>query len=162
MTAAEGGALHLPKLRTQALEYDPQVRDRLLAGATIPFAAYRDAERFRAWFLAEVLALFEQYDILVAPATPCAAPLIEDPFMEIAGKRVPARSHLGFFTQPLSFIGLPVLAVPLKDSTPMPLGLQLVAAPGGEAKLFAFARQLEAMGIAGAPRCRLAEESKVA
>jgi aspartyl-tRNA(Asn)/glutamyl-tRNA(Gln) amidotransferase subunit A len=150
MTAAEGGARHLPELRHRALEFDPQTRDRLLAGAMLPASAYFAAERFRAWFRAQADALFERYDVLIAPATTEAAPRIDDPHITIAGQRVPARAHLGILTQPLSFIGLPVVTVPLKRPGKLPLGLQLVGKPGGENALFAFAEALEAAGLIGA------------
>lgn len=149
MTAAEGGALHLPALRRQPLAFDPQTRDRLIAGTMLPFSAYAEAQRFRRWFRAQVLALFDRFDVLIAPSTGDVAPRIDDPAIVVDGARVPARSHLGLFTQPISFIGLPVLAVPLARPGRLPLGLQLIAAPGGEAKLFALARRLEDEGLIG-------------
>jgi aspartyl-tRNA(Asn)/glutamyl-tRNA(Gln) amidotransferase subunit A len=149
MTACEGGARHLPELRTRALEFDPATRDRLIAGALTPASRYLAASAFRARFLASALALFERYDVLVAPAAGDVAPRIDDPCVTVDGARVPARAHLGLFTQPLSFIGLPVIAVPLKRPGKLPLGLQLVGAPGREAALFAAAEQLEATGIVG-------------
>jgi aspartyl-tRNA(Asn)/glutamyl-tRNA(Gln) amidotransferase subunit A len=150
MTAAEGGALHLPDLRCQPLAFDPATRDRLIAGAMLPTSAYWEAERFRAWFRAQAASLFDRFDVLLAPATGAAAPLIDDPFIDVDGARQPARSHLGLFTQPLSFIGLPVIAAPLARPGKLPLGLQLIAAPGGEAILFALAQWLEREGLIGA------------
>ena len=47
ITAAEGGQLHLPNLRTRAQDFDPATRDRLLAGALLPAAWYLQAQRFR-------------------------------------------------------------------------------------------------------------------
>ena len=149
MTAMEGGALHLPELRRRAMEFDPAVRDRLLAGALMPSAVYFEAQRFRQWFAAQAAALFERFDVLIAPATGTVAPPIAAPTIEIDGQAVPARAHLGLYTQPLSFIGLPSLAVPLYRPGLLPLGLQLVAAPGREANLFKLAAQLEAAQITG-------------
>jgi len=149
MSAVEGGALHLPELRARPLAFDPQVRDRLLAGALVPAAAYQAAQRFRAWFRTAVMAIFERFDVLIAPSAGVEAPLVDDPFVEIDGERVPARAHLGIYTQPLSFVGLPVVAVPLLRRGKLPLGLQLVGRPGGEAALFALARELEAAGLIG-------------
>ena len=39
ITAAEGAALHLDRLRTRAGDFDPDVRDRLIAGALVPGSA---------------------------------------------------------------------------------------------------------------------------
>jgi Asp-tRNA(Asn)/Glu-tRNA(Gln) amidotransferase A subunit family amidase len=87
--------------------------------------------------------------VLIAPAAGEVAPRIDDPMIEVDGVRVPARAHLGIFTQPLSFIGLPVVAVPLLRPGKLPLGLQLVGRPGGESALFALAERLEADGLTG-------------
>ena len=73
----------------------------------------------------------------------------DDPLVTVDGERVPARAHLGRLTQPLSFIGLPVIAVPLLRPGQLPLGLQLVGAPGREGRLFALAERLEAEGVIG-------------
>ncbi|MDB5737534.1 MAG: amidase [Sphingomonas bacterium] len=149
MTASEGGTLHLPDLRRRALAFDPQTRDRLIAGAMVPPEAVAVAQRFRGWFARQAAALFERHDVLVAPATGCVAPLVEDPTIVIDGARVPARSHLGWFTQPISFIGLPVIAAPLLRPGLLPLGLQLIAKPGREDMLFAYAEALERAGLIG-------------
>ncbi|PZU11696.1 AtzE family amidohydrolase [Sphingomonas sp.] len=149
MTAHEGGQFHTPGLADHALLYDPATRDRLIAGATLAPEIVERAHRFRRWFAAQADRLFSRWDVLIAPATPCAAPPIADPMIVLGGQRVPARAHLGIYTQPLSFIGLPSLAVPLRACGPLPLGLQLVGPPGGEARLFALAARLEAEGFAG-------------
>ncbi|MEM6902819.1 MAG: AtzE family amidohydrolase [Pseudomonadota bacterium] len=149
MTAAEGGERHLDDLRADAMGFDPATRDRLIAGAMLPASTYFRAQRFRDWFRAAADRLFERYDVLIAPSVGCVAPLIDDPVMPVDGKMEPARANLGLHTQPLSFIGLPVLAVPLRRPGPLPLGLQRVGCPGREDALLAFAAQLEAAGIIG-------------
>lgn len=149
MTAVEGGTRHLPELRRRASAFDPQTRDRLIAGALMPGSAYRAAERFRAWFGAQAERLFEAYDILIAPSAGVEAPPVDDPTIEVDGARVPARAHLGIYTQPLSFIGLPVIAAPLLRPGELPLGIQLIGKPGAEETLFAFAEHLETAGLTG-------------
>ena len=149
MTAAEGGARHLPELRRRALAFDPATRDRLIAGAMVPASAYFEARRFRAWFRAAAQHLLAHHDVLIAPATPTVAPRIDDPLISVDGRRVPARANLGLFTQPISFVGLPVLAVPIRRPGRLPLGLQLIGAPGREASLFAFAEKLSEAGLIG-------------
>lgn len=149
MTAHEGGLRHLPELRTRALEFDPATRDRLIAGALLPEAAYRTAQAFREEFRAQVLPLFDRHDVLIAPCIGEGAPLVDDPFLTFGGERVAARANLGLLAQPISFIGLPVIAAPLAHSGPLPLGIQLIGRPGGEADLFAYAAGLEAQNIIG-------------
>src|SRR6266849_5699190 len=46
ITASEGGALHLGRLRERARDFDPAVRDRLIAGAMIPAALVAKAQKF--------------------------------------------------------------------------------------------------------------------
>jgi aspartyl-tRNA(Asn)/glutamyl-tRNA(Gln) amidotransferase subunit A len=147
MTAAEGGQRHLPTLRRHHAGFDPATRDRLIAGAALPAAAYLDAVAFRADYKAQLDRIFENIDILIAPVTVGVAPRIDAPFVQVGGKAVPARANLGLFTQPLNFAGLPVVAAPLATEGGLPLGVQLIGAPGSDARLFALAADLERRGL---------------
>ena len=73
ITMIEGAALHLERLRTRLRDFDPDVGDRLIAGAMLPGAWIAQAQKFRRRFRTEALALFRNVDILLAPATPCRA-----------------------------------------------------------------------------------------
>jgi Asp-tRNA(Asn)/Glu-tRNA(Gln) amidotransferase A subunit family amidase len=57
----------------------------------------------------------------------------------------------GAFTQPWSFVGLPAMSVPIAAPGPLPLGVQLVAAPFMEESLFRVAARLEHDGVVAAP-----------
>ncbi|MGA0608486.1 AtzE family amidohydrolase [Phenylobacterium sp. VNQ135] len=149
LTASEGGRRHLPGLRTDPMAFDPAVRDRLLAGLALPAAAVAEAEAVRDRIVPAWLEIFEAYDVLLAPATPCVAPAIGQAMIEIDGRPMNARANLGLYTQPLSLAGLPVLTAPLRRPGRLPLGLQLVAAPAREAALFAAAARLDAAGVTG-------------
>src|SRR5262249_1142359 len=131
ITAAEGGALHLGRLRTRGRNFDPAVRDRLIAGAMIPAAHVAKAQKFRRWYREQVLALFTKVDAVLAPATPCPAPLIGQQTFVLDGVELWVRANLGIYTQPISFIGLPVVAVPVPLS-PLPLRGQSLRAPWRE------------------------------
>jgi aspartyl-tRNA(Asn)/glutamyl-tRNA(Gln) amidotransferase subunit A len=131
------------------------VRDRLVAGTTIPAAWVLRAQRFRSWFRAAVARVFDTVDVLLAPTVPCRAPRIGEPMMTIAGKPMPVAANLGLYTQPLSFIGLPVVAVPVWLDAGLPLGVQIVAAPWQEARALRVARALERAGVVRAPVARL-------
>jgi aspartyl-tRNA(Asn)/glutamyl-tRNA(Gln) amidotransferase subunit A len=89
------------------------------------------------------------HDVLLAPATPCVAPLIADPRILIDGALSAARTDLGIHSQPISFTGLPSLSVPLRRPGCFPLGLQLIGKAGSEATLFRFAAMLEDKGLTG-------------
>ena len=112
ITATEGAALHLDRLRKRAKDFDPAVRDRLIAGAMLPSVFVNKAQKFRRWYRAQVLELFKSVDVIIAPATPCTAPSIGQQTFMLDGVELPVRPNLGIFTQPISFIGLPVVAVP--------------------------------------------------
>lgn len=150
ITACEGANLHLEKLRQRPQDFDPATRDRFLAGALIPSHWYMQAQRFRSWFRDRVREVFEKVDIIIAPTTPISAPLIGQQTMILDGEEILVRPHLGLFTQPLSFIGLPVLSVPIQRTNALPLGVQLIAAPYHEALILQVASVLETKGIISA------------
>jgi AtzE family amidohydrolase len=149
ITAAEGGFRHRAALARDAAGFDPATRDRLLAGLQLPAAAVADAQRFGAWFAEAMRRLWDEVDVLLAPATPCVAPRIDQETIQIDGAAVSARANLGVFTQPLGLARCPVLAAPLYRPGQLPLGVQLIAAPGREDRLFALAAQLEGDGLIG-------------
>ncbi|MBW4600980.1 MAG: AtzE family amidohydrolase [Calothrix sp. FI2-JRJ7] len=143
ITASEGANLHLEKLRSRPQDFDPATRDRFLAGALIPSNWYIQAQRFRKWYRDRVREIFQNVDIIIAPTTPITAPLIGQQTMILDGEEILVRPYLGQFTQPLSFIGLPVLSIPIQRPNALPLGVQLIAAPYNEAKIIQVAAYLE-------------------
>ncbi len=152
ITAAEGANQHAADLRTRPDDFEPLTRDRLLAGMLVPAQWVIHAQRLRSQYRAKVAALFEDWDILVAPATPSPATLIGQDLLEADGQTVPLRPSFGVYTQPISFIGLPVIAAPVQNAHgSLPAGVQLIAAPWAEAKLFQAAAHLERAGICAAP-----------
>ena len=151
ITASEGGSLHLPRLRTRAHDFDPAVRDRLIAGAMVPASLVMKAQKFRRWYRGEVLKLFAEVDAIVAPATPCTAPLIGQQTFMFGDTELPVRANLGIYTQPISFIGLPVAAVPV-PLEPLAMGVQIIAAPLREDIVLRIAHALEMKGVVAAPR----------
>jgi 1-carboxybiuret hydrolase len=150
ITATEGAALHLERLRKRAHDFDPAVRDRLIAGAMVPAALVTKAQIFRRWYRARMLELFEEVDAILAPATPCTAPAIGQKTFVLDGEELPVRANLGIYTQPISFIGLPVVAVPV-PLAPLPIGVQIIAAPWREDVALRIAYALEEIGVAVAP-----------
>jgi len=155
ISASEGGALHLGRLRARGRDFDPAVRDRLIAGAMIPAAHVVKAQKFRRWYREQVLALFAHVDAVLTPATPCTAPAIGQRTFVLDGVELPVRANLGIYTQPISFIGLPVVAVPV-PLQPLPVGVQIIAAPWREDVALRIAHALKQAGIAAATRPSLA------
>jgi aspartyl-tRNA(Asn)/glutamyl-tRNA(Gln) amidotransferase subunit A len=151
ITATEGASLHLDRLRKRAGDYDPAVRDRLIAGALAPASLVVKAQKFRRWYRGEVLKLFTEVDAILAPATPCTAPLIGQQMFTHGDIELPVRANLGLYTQPISFIGLPVVAVPV-PLIPLPIGVQIITAPWHEDVALRLAHALEAQGVVAAMR----------
>jgi 1-carboxybiuret hydrolase len=151
ITTSEGASLHLDRLRKRADDFDPAVRDRLLAGAMIPAALVDRAQKFRRWYRARVLEIFESVDVIIAPATPYTAPKLGQTTSMLDGVELPIRANIGIHTQPISFIGLPVVAVPV-PLEPMPIGVQIIAAPWREDIALRVAHALERSGVICAPR----------
>ena len=99
------------------------------------------------------MRVFEDVDILLAPATPCSAPKLGETWLDLGGEKVPLRANIGIYTQPISFIGLPVVAVPLVLSgASMPIAVQIIAAPWREDLALRVAYALEQMGVAKVPQ----------
>jgi AtzE family amidohydrolase len=151
ITASEGANMHHAHLRDHLADFDPHTRPRLIAGAMIPADWVIQAQRFRSWFYQSILAMFNEVDIILAPATPCSAQLLGQENMVINGKTMPTRPNIGMFTQPISFIGLPVVTVPIQNPNGMPIGVQIIAAPHKEHLALAVASYIEALGVAHAP-----------
>jgi 1-carboxybiuret hydrolase len=150
ITPSEGSDLHFADLKSRAADFDPITRDRFLAGALVPAAWVQRAQRFRRWYRERVLELFREVDVLLAPATPCEAPKIGQETIEIDGVTVPARPFIGVYTQPLSFIGLPIVAAPLRRPGALPIAVQIIAAPWREDLALRVARVLERDGVTNA------------
>jgi amidase/aspartyl-tRNA(Asn)/glutamyl-tRNA(Gln) amidotransferase subunit A len=150
ITAAEGADQHQELLRTTPEIVDVRVRDRFLSGLGVSATDYLAAQRFRRAWQARVLPLLDEVDVLVLPTVACTAPLIDQPTIEIGGVVLPTGAVLGRFTQPLSFIGLPALSVPLAGADGLPIGVQLAGRPGSDGILLAAAAALEAAGVVGA------------
>ena len=155
ITMAEGASLHLDRLRTRPQDFDADVRDRLLAGALLPAAWIERAQKFRRAYRERMLELFNDVDVILAPSTPMRAPRLGQKTAMLGGVEQPIRPNLGIFTQPISFIGLPVAAVPIWLKTyKLPLGIQVITAPWREDNALRVARQLEKAGVASAPVAR--------
>lgn len=153
ITTTEGASLHLDRLRKRPEDFDPAVRDRLIAGAMVPAPLVDRAQKFRRWYRAQFAEMFKSVDVLIAPATPCTAPKLGQVNFNLDGVELPVRANIGIHTQPISFIGLPVVAVPV-PLEPLPIGVQIIAAPWREDVALRVAHALEKMGVVAAPAPR--------
>ena len=158
ITASEVGSLHLNDLRTRADEFEPLSVDRFIAGALQPADWTIKAHRVRRMYRDKVNALFKDWDILLTAATPVSAPVIGTEWLDINGTQLPARAAMGLLTQPISFAGCPVVAAPMwpTQTGGMPIGVQIIAAPWREDRVFRAAQALEDAGVAHVKSASLA------
>ncbi len=121
------------------------------------------AQKYRRAFREEALRLFADFDVLIAPATPCRAPAIGQKTFMLDGREQLVRPNIGVYTQPISFIGLPVVAAPLwTQGERLPIAVQIIAPPWREDWALRVARQLERDGVAdGACNGNLAARHRV-
>lgn len=156
ITNAESAAFHLGRLQARADDFDPDTRDRFLAGTMLPAAWYIQAQRARRWFHDAMMRVFEEVDLIIAPATPCPAPLLGQKTLAVRGELLPLRPSLGIFTQPMSCVGLPVATVPVARNG-LPIGVQLIAPPWRENYCLRAAYALQELEVCAAEPPRAIE-----
>ena len=143
------GSLDRMYEETRAL-FGKEVRRRLLLGAFVLssrfYEAYVDqAQRVRTLIGRGFQAAFSVCDAVLLPTTPTTAWVRGD-------KSDPLAMYLAdLFTLPASLAGLPALSVPVRTSSPLPVGLQLVGRAFDEATILRVARALHVpfTGVSG-------------
>jgi amidase len=144
----------LPPLDT----LDPVNRFLVEAGRDLPATMYVKASADLVERIRPVLAFWDDHDVLLSPTVPIPAPPIgeyttmgaREDLKEFLTKAMveptlmPNFADLGRFTSPWNVTGQPAVSVPLyEDDDGLPLGVQLVGPPAGEALLIRVASQLE-------------------
>jgi len=129
---AEALAIHEERLASAPERFGEDVRTRLRSGERVSGVEFgRMLQRAREW-RRSVEEVFERFDLLLVPTTGVVAPLAAQSEMIETTRRL-TRLTYGF-----SLAGLPVLDVPCGFSSEgLPVGMQLVAPPWGEATLLA-------------------------
>jgi Asp-tRNA(Asn)/Glu-tRNA(Gln) amidotransferase A subunit family amidase len=128
---AEAAAVHATLYREHGARYRPRIRAAVELGQCLPAALYLQAQRVRALARRELTPLLAAHDALVMPAAPGPAP-------------EPSTTGDPSFNAPWSGIGAPAIALPMALARGLPLGLQLIGAPGADARLLRAARWVEA------------------
>ncbi len=126
--------------KTRGRLFGPEVKRRIMLGTYALSAGYYDAyyakaQKVRTLFRRDFQRAFQEVDLIAAPVAPSTAfPLgskTEDPL---------AMYLEDIFTLPANLAGVPGLAFPVGfDHQGMPIGMQLMAPPFQEPRLFAVA-----------------------
>jgi len=116
--------------------YWEEVGDQLREAALVPAVDYLEARRLRRQLRDLLLDELDAHHLLVMPTVGVVAPPASDfaaYLMSLARNAIP-----------FSFVGFPAITVPCGTVDGLPVGLQLVAAPGREDLLLAGAALVEA------------------
>ena len=106
---------------------------------------YVNAQRVRTLFRREFDALWRKIDILAGPSTPITAPLSEAATVQIGENQEDTRMASTRLARGINLVGEPALSLPCgKDSSGLPIGMQLISAPFTEPRLLQVAKALEA------------------
>lgn len=143
---AEAAAAWQRTLATAPEGFGPQVRAALRAGASIPATTYLRAKQVRASMLAELRVLLGEAraGALVTPTLPVTAAPAGAVSIALGGREQPVDAVHSRFTALASLVGAPAVSVPCGlDETGLPVGLQLVGAPGADHELLRLARRVE-------------------
>ena len=130
-------------LKSRSQGFGPEVKRRIMLGTYALSSGYYDAyylkaQRVRTLIKQDFDHVFEQYDLIIGPTAPTTAFKI--------GEQVgdPLTMYLNdILTIPVSLAGVPAISIPCGLSEGMPVGLQLIGKPFGEAELLQAAHAFE-------------------
>ncbi len=139
----EGENLSDLYVKTRSEGFGEEVKRRILLGNFVLSSGYYDAyyvkaQKVRRLIKDEYDALFGEVDLILGPVAPDVAP-------EFGALSDPLQMYLSdIYTISVNLAGLPAISLPVDtDENGLPVGLQLIAAPFAEQKLFDGALSLE-------------------
>ena len=135
LQAAEAYAYHRERVASSPELYDPETLRRIRTGEHVTESEYQGALAKLQQSRRDIARTFEEIDVFVTPTTPIPAPRISDLTQDPSLLR-PAELLLLRNTRPINVWGLPAISVPCGFTKEgLPIGLQIVGPPGGEAKV---------------------------
>jgi amidase len=139
-------------LRNKRDQLKPEVIWNIEEGLKLTVEQLERAEAQRVAMTARTLEFFGTYDLLLTPATIVPPFPIDDRYVaECAGKKFDNYVEWLGIVYAITLVCCPALSMPCGfTATGLPVGLQVVAAPRGEAQLLAGAKVLEdILGLRG-------------
>jgi aspartyl-tRNA(Asn)/glutamyl-tRNA(Gln) amidotransferase subunit A len=143
----DAGARELGEMyrRSRSAGFGPEVKRRIMLGTYVLSSGYYDAYYLKAQKVRTLLRrdfdeAFKKVDLLVTPTTPAPA------FRFGEKTDDPLQMYLSdIFTATINLVGVPALSLPCGVSGQgLPLGLQIIGRPFGEADLLRAGAALEA------------------
>ncbi|MGM8212941.1 amidase [Virgibacillus sp. W0430] len=144
---AEASVVHERNLLVRPQDYGSDVRERLESGTRISAVDYIKAQQKREKIRQEFKGILEKVDVLIAPTVPFTAPEIGKKDVWVNGEKVTIYGAGSRLIRPATLVGFPAITIPCGLSKGMPVGVQLMAAPFQEEKLFTVANVVEAMEL---------------
>ncbi len=143
LQSAEAYAYHRERIASSPELYDPETLRRIRSGERVSASEYQSALENLQQVRREIAEKFAEIDVLVTPTTPIPAPRIAD-LMENPSPLRPTELLLLRNTRPVNVWGLPAISVPCGFTrTGLPIGLQIIGPPRGEAKVLRAAYAYE-------------------
>jgi amidase len=139
-------------LRSKRDQLKPEVIWNIEEGLKLTVEQLERAEAQRVAMTARTLEFFKTYDLLLTPSTIVAPFPVENRYVaECAGKKFDNYVEWLGIVYAITLVCCPALSLPCGfTATGLPVGLQIVAAPRGEAELLAGAKTLEdILGLRG-------------
>jgi amidase len=139
-------------LRSKRELLKPEVIWNIEEGLKLTVDQLAHAEAQRIAMTARTIEFFKTYDLLLAPATIVAPFPVENRYVaECAGKKFDNYVEWLGIVYAITLVCCPALSLPCGfTASGLPVGLQMVAPPRGEAQLLAGARVLEdILGVRG-------------
>ncbi|RIL04942.1 MAG: amidase [Proteobacteria bacterium] len=140
---AESAWIHRAALARDPDRFSAPVRERLLAARATTAHEYFDAQQQQRRMREELAATLHGVDAWILPSAPLPAPLRGSEDVELPRGKTPHRVAFVRATLPFNLTGAPALSLPFAAHAGLPLGVQIAAAPGADARVLEIARWLE-------------------
>jgi aspartyl-tRNA(Asn)/glutamyl-tRNA(Gln) amidotransferase subunit A len=139
LVRCEAYAYHQKYLPQSEKDYDPETLRRIRSGSDVTAPQYIQAQRELLHQRRQILQLFERVDLILTPTTPLLAPTFSD--LQAAPDQLRNKEMIMLRnTRPFNIYGLPAISLNCGFSkSGLPIGLQIVGAPGAEGPVLALA-----------------------
>lgn len=157
---AETVAYHGPNLANAGDRFGADIRGGMLLGQLLSAEKYIQCKRLLGTYRREFAQTARTFDVLLTPACPTTAPQVGTVEVDIAGQTIPIGNALTLFTSFFNLVGAPALVLPVTSpSRGLPVAVQIVGAPGSDARLFEIALMIEMYARSPDPDCGKAVRS---
>ena len=134
---SEASALMEPYLHRRG-DFGADVLALFDQGRLLSATDYVNAQRLRRVYQREWAGLWDDIDCIFTPTAPIVAPKIGETHVDVGGVMEDVRLASTRFVRSINVLGMPAISIPLPVSG-LPVGLQIVGKPFGEAELIGIA-----------------------